>query len=210
MNKYHKILNVYIRNPETKYKTLKEGYYSKEEFKYLENCLWRCTEKIDGTNIRVLWNGRKLEFRGRTDRAQIPKPLLNKLNHHFTEERMFKTFGLSEVCLYGEGYGHKIQSGKGYLSDSHDFILFDVYLNSRFLSYDSIVGIAESMQIDHVPVYGYMTLEEAIKVTKEGFTSEISQDKNLIAEGLILKPMFDLYDDKGARIIAKLKYKDFK
>ena len=27
--------------------------YTCEEFSYLKDCLWECTEKIDGTNIRI-------------------------------------------------------------------------------------------------------------------------------------------------------------
>jgi len=33
---------------------------------------WQFTEKIDGTNIRIIWNDGKLTFGGRSDNAQIP------------------------------------------------------------------------------------------------------------------------------------------
>ena len=77
--KYHKIQTVYKRDPVTKYKTLLEGEYSLPEFEYLADNEWVWTEKVDGTNIRVMWDGwKKLSFGGRTDNAQIPTPLVNK------------------------------------------------------------------------------------------------------------------------------------
>ena len=51
--------------------------YTEDIFGALENCLWECTEKIDGTNMRVELvkeaDGWKMAFGGRTDRAVIPR-----------------------------------------------------------------------------------------------------------------------------------------
>ena len=49
----------------------------------MKNCDWEFTEKVDGTNIRVHWDGHTVEFGGRTDKAQIPKPLLERLETLF-------------------------------------------------------------------------------------------------------------------------------
>ena len=58
--------------------------YTMEEFVYLKDCKFECTEKIDGTNIRIELDNTNdevvMEFKGRTDKADIPKHLLNKLN----------------------------------------------------------------------------------------------------------------------------------
>ena len=59
MKEYHKIYTIFKRNPKTKYKTLLEGKYSLPEFEYLKDCIWVFTEKIDGTNIRVIWKMEK-------------------------------------------------------------------------------------------------------------------------------------------------------
>ena len=95
MSEYHKIQTVYLRDPATKYKTLLLGQYAKPEFKYLESCEWRFTEKIDGMNMRVFLcaddscgNGKSdfIRINGKTDRAQIPGDLLGN---------MYRTFGSS-------------------------------------------------------------------------------------------------------------------
>lgn len=80
MNEYPKIQTVFKRDLATKYKTLLEGNYSLPEFEYLKNNKWIFTEKVDGTNIRVCFRDGKVVFYGRTDSAQIPAPLIKRLD----------------------------------------------------------------------------------------------------------------------------------
>lgn len=99
--------------------------YTLEEFHYLKNNYWECTEKIDGTNIHIDFTltpkGIKdISFNGRTENALIPARLLSRLKELFTEEKLLKGFRLplateSKVAIYGEGYGVKIQSGSNRL-----------------------------------------------------------------------------------------------
>lgn len=69
-----------------------EGSYSKEEFRNI--AYWHVTEKIDGMNIRIIYNSKNktLEFRGRTDRAILPVDLLNHLKTKFTLSKFQKIF----------------------------------------------------------------------------------------------------------------------
>jgi hypothetical protein len=106
MKEYHKIQTVFMRTPESKFKTLMEGHWAFPEFEILKDIQWVWTEKIDGTNIRVMWNGAQVRFGGKTDDAQIPAFLLRVLQDRFTAERMKELFPeVADVCLYGEGYG---------------------------------------------------------------------------------------------------------
>ena len=109
MNEYHKIQTVYKRDPATKFKTPLEGDFSLPEFEYLKDNVWVFTEKVDGTNIRVMFDGETITFGGKTERAQIPVPLMNRLNQKILPQlEMFKAiFDSDRVCLYGEGYGAK-------------------------------------------------------------------------------------------------------
>ena len=150
-----------------------------------------------------------MQFKGKTDRAQIPKPLMDVLESIFNPDDMTAVFGSKSVCLYGEGFGYKVQSGKGYRAESHDFILFDVNINDMWLDFNNSLSIAESLNINHVPVVGYFTIDGAVELVKNGFKSQISEDENLISEGLILKPQIELLNRKGERIICKIKHKDF-
>lgn len=126
---YHKIETLFERDEKTK--KLIEGKFRNETIGYLKDNKWQFSEKIDGTNIRVFWDGHKVSFYGRTDKAQIPALLTNRLMELFggeVNEQMFEQkFGETPVMLVGEGYGEKIQSGGNYRK-GQDFILFDVLI----------------------------------------------------------------------------------
>jgi hypothetical protein len=214
MIEYHKIQTVYLRDPKNNNKTLLEGNWAKPEFKLLKDINWVCTEKIDGTNIRVIWNGKNVRFKGKTDNAQIPSILIESLQDTFTIEKMKKCFpDAGNVCLYGEGYGNKIQKGGNYLPDKVNFILFDVKLfvvpSIWWLNRKSNEDIAKKLDIDIVPIIGVWTLEQAIEYVKNGFKSTIAHNKDYLAEGLVMKPEIDLFNIYGERIITKIKHKDF-
>jgi len=187
-----------------------EGVWSKPEFELLKDIDWVCTEKIDGTNTRILWDGEQVIFGGKTDNAQMPPVLQQALESTFSNEQMKEVFPDSkEVCLYGEGYGMKIQSGGNYLPDRADFILFDCKVGDWWLNREAQEDISEKLGIGIVPIMGHWKLEKAIEFVKTGFKSTIAANKEYMAEGLIMKPPVDLFNRKGERVITKIKYKDF-
>lgn len=113
-------------------KKLIEGKFRNETVKYLKNNTWLCSEKIDGTNIGIVWDGHKVSFQGRTERAQIPAPLVNKLNELFggtvNEELFEQKFGEMPVILYGEGYGPKSRKAEGFIEMMyHSFSLMYIF-----------------------------------------------------------------------------------
>lgn len=205
MNEYHKIQTVFKRDPNNHYKTLLPGEYSLPAFDYLKSCKWVFTEKIDGTNIRVIWKGGVLSFGGKTDRAQIPQFLLDALESTFTQDKMADKFGDTEACLYGEGYGPKIQGGGKY-KDTNDFILFDVRIGEWWLERDNIEDVAYNLSVDVVPVIGQGSLGDMVETVKEGFNSLWGEFQ---AEGIVARPAVELKARSGERIITKLKHKDF-
>jgi ATP-dependent RNA circularization protein (DNA/RNA ligase family) len=195
-----------MRDEKTNFKTLLEGQYSIPAFRYLEKNGWVFTEKIDGTNIRVMWDGNKVTFSGKTDGSQIPAFLIQKLMEIFTAEKLAPVFP-SGACLYGEGYGAKIQSGGNYIPDGCGFILFDVLCGKWWLERASVEDIAVKLNIPVVPVIGSGTLLDAVEKTRSGFPSVIGK---CTAEGIVMRPSVEMFDRNGDRIIAKIKHKDFK
>ena len=59
---------------------------------YLKNNTWVFTEKVDGTNIRIYWDGHKVTYGGRTERSNIPAHLMNKLIELFGNEETEQLF----------------------------------------------------------------------------------------------------------------------
>ena len=203
--KYPKIYNLYRRDEKEDYQITK-GEYSKIEFGLINR--WLVTEKIDCTNIRILWDGETVRYRGRTDNAQVPTFLLDHLQKTFTSDKLLSVFGPdSKVILYGEGYGNKIQKvGSKYRKDT-SFILFDAVINGWWLDFDSVQEIAQKLSIKTVPVLGIWNEEEIYHNVYSNPYSTVS-DSRLIIEGVIARsyPMM-LFRD-GTPIKFKLKVKD--
>jgi len=208
MKEYHKINTLYKRDMETKNKTLIIGKYSMPEFEYLQNNEWSFTEKIDGTNIRVIWDStnKDITFKGKTDNAQIPANLYKELTLIFVSDKLAEVFPDTDVCFYGEGYGVKIQNGGSYIPDGNDFILFDIKIGDWWLQRKDILGIAEKLDLDVVPDIGTGTLADLVNLVRTGFNSKIG---TCIAEGIVARPLVELKARNGERIITKLKYRDF-
>ncbi len=209
---YHKIKTIYKRNPATKHKTLLEGEYATPEFEYLADNQWVWTEKVDGTNIQVMWDGEKVTLGGKTERAQIPPFLVNVLQDMFPAERLADVLD-GPVTLCGEGYGARIQKGGGnYIPDGCSFILFDIHVTTEnrrgiWLERHNVKDIAGKLDCRIVPVYGCGTLSQAVSCTFNGLDSIVAPGHT--AEGLVLRPKVELVNRMGRRIITKIKHKDF-
>jgi len=203
---YHKIKTVFKRDPDNQYKTLLEGDYALSEFEYLAENEWVFTEKIDGTNIRVIWDGERVTFGGKSGNAQIPAHLGNALQAAFPADILHPVFPDGPAVLYGEGYGAKIQKGGGNYRPDQGFILFDVYCGEMWLERQNVNDIAMKLDIPHVPVVGIGTLQAAVNKVQIGFDSVYGDFR---AEGLVMRPATELLTRRGHRVITKIKYKDF-
>ena len=210
MQEYHKIETLYKRDEKTK--KIVVGEFANETLKYLKDNVWQFTEKVDGTNIRVYWDGHRVQFAGRTEKAHIPSHLMKRLNELFggeDNEQLFEQkFGGKEVYLFGEGYGAKIQNGATYRDDV-DFILFDVMVDGWYLTRENVEDVASYFGIDIVPI----VLEGAID---DGVNYVLTQRHSIIAkngatiEGLVGRPKTEILSRDGKRVICKIKFRDFK
>lgn len=209
MKEYHKIETLFERDMEGS-KKLIEGQFRNECVEFLKDNQWYFTEKVDGTNVRIHWDGHKVSYGGRTDNAQMPMPLVERLQELFsgnTNEELFEQkFGETEVIFYGEGYGGKIQSGSLYKA-TQDFILFDVLVGDTWLKREDVVNIAEAFKLDVVPIVLEGNIQEAVAFVKTKPLSPIGEGKE--SEGLVGIPKARLTDFRGNRIIVKIKTCDF-
>lgn len=222
MYNYPKIQTLFKRDA---YNIIIPKQFATPEFEYLKDNLWECTEKIDGTNIHIdllpvyeSLDGPMVDVNmticGRTEKAEIPKHLLNKLQSIFNKDTLIEYFYKANgnscpISIYGEGYGVKIQKGGNYIKDDVNFILFDIKVGNMWLKRDTLETIAADLHLDIVPFIGYMNIPQAIEYVKKGFKSIIAENKDYNAEGLVLKTPTGLLFRNGERIITKLKTCDF-
>ncbi len=151
-----------------------------------------------------------MSFYGRTDKAEIPAKLLNRLNELFNgevNEQLFEQkFGETEVVLVGEGYGAKIQGCGSLYRQDQDFILFDVMIAENWQSRESVEDIASYFNIDTVPIVLEGTIQEAVDYVKTKPKSKIGIANS---EGIVGRPVVEMQDRCGNRVIVKIKVRDF-
>ena len=214
MRTYHKIQSIFKRDPENNFKTFLDGEWSVDAFGLLKDLIWTFTEKINGTNIRIGWDGKSVEFGGRSDNADIPSVLMKHLIDKFPSSALEDGL-LGPATFVGEGYGGKIQKGSRYRQDQA-FVLFDVYIEPTddhplgiWLEREIVESVADNLGIPVVPIIHTGPLTDGIDLVKSKPTSKASEDQSLIAEGIVARPSVELRDRLGRRIITKIKVKDF-
>jgi ATP-dependent RNA circularization protein (DNA/RNA ligase family) len=180
MSEYHKIETLYERDEH--FKIGPDLVLRNRVYDTLKT--WRWTEKVDGTNIRVIWQGGKLSFGGKTDNASIPADLVKWLYENITPEKLAACFpDGGDVVIYGEGYGAGIQRG-GLYGPTKKFIVFDVFvidtdiehtrMGGWWLSDENMRDVASKLGLDAVPYLGEMTLEDATDKVRAGFRSSLN------------------------------------
>lgn len=198
-----------------KFGDFKDGEFSQEEFKYLENNQWLWKEKIDGTNIRIYLElldngGAAYEFKGKTDGSLLPATLVKWLENWVRQTDFSPAFPDAKVgfkvTLYGEGCGAKIQKGGGNYGEQH-FKLFDILIGDFWLQPDDVATMATDLGLTYAPVVLTGTIAEAIEFTKKEPNSTFGDFK---MEGVVGCPAVRLNNAMGNRIITKVKVKDFK
>lgn len=205
MTEYPKIHSVWKRDDKGR---IIEGDFARPEFSYLCNAGWYALEKVDGMNIRVLWDGEHVKFKGKTDAAHLPATLFARLGELFHDPALFRAqFGdCTEVCLYGEGYGARIQKGENYKPDGQDFVLFDVRVGGWWLERVAVVDVAMALGCDSVPIGPCAGLVDLCSAVRAGVRSRWGDFE---AEGYVMHPAVALRCRNGERIIAKIKTRDY-
>jgi len=173
---------------------------------------WDVTEKIDGTNIRVMLSEvGDVSFGGRTNASQISGDFVQYLIRTFPQERLKAAMWIdgtpTKVVLYGEGYGPGIQKCGGLYRADKSFILFDVLVGGKWwLDCAAVNDVGQKIGIDTVPYLGRMTLNQIVERVRSPFPSMLG---TAIAEGVVARPIETLFDKNMSRVIIKLKTKDF-
>lgn len=129
-------------------------------------------------------------------------------------EQMFYGVKLEEVpiYIYGEYYGQGIQKcGSRYIKDGNDFLVFDIRRQGWWLPKAERDALCEKLGLRTVPYIGVFTLAEIEKMVIDGFPTKVpnAKDPTMIEEGIVAKPILPLLDERGNRIIVKVKYCDY-
>ena len=183
---------------------LKIGEWYDSAFDTLQNAQWNWTEKLDGTNVRVHWDGHRVSMAGRTDRAQLHGDLTGYIQDTFTEELFEQAFGSTPVTLFGEGVGPGIQKGGELYGDVKHFRLFEVKMDNVWRTRLTVVDVAAAFGVEPAELFMTGTVWEAIDVVKCGLLVDHGFGK-FLSEGLVGVPVDGFLNYNGTRIAMKVK-----
>lgn len=199
-------------------KQLLIGEYARPEFESI--CRWHVEEKIDGMNIRVMYEKQQgtngpidwVGYRGRTDNAVIPSQLGNWLRENLSIEKLAKQFAnAQEVILFGEGYGPGIQQGD-YYSKEQQFHLFDAVIDGYWLSKEKVKILGYELEIyDDLIDVGILSTQEIVEFVRSKPISQLAltqtNEKRTI-EGVVARAHPLMFCRSRHPIMFKLKCKD--
>ena len=125
------------------------------------------------------------------------------------------------ITLYGEGYGGGIQKGgHEYTSKAKggavSFRLFDVLVGDTWLRRTDVEDVAAKLGIKPVPFIALgeskCPLDRIVEAVKNGLRSIVSSEEGTTghsAEGIVAFTVEPLYNNRGQRLMFKLKSSDF-
>jgi hypothetical protein len=87
------------------------------------------------------------------------------------------------------------------------FILFDVLICDNYQPRDRVEDIAKMFDLEIVPIVYTGTIDGAIDYVRSNPKSTIGE---AMMEGVVGKPLVEMKDRCGNRMIVKIKYNDFK
>jgi hypothetical protein len=210
---YPKTDNLFNRDPDT-HKTPPALGFRAEGVEQIGR--WLVTEKIDGMNMRVVWEPDTLAppaIYGRTDRAQIPGDLLALMQATFTHDAMIEAFRdeadqiPERVVLFGEGFGAGIQSG-GHYGPTKNFALFDVVVNGTWLKWADVCDVAYKLRVPTVPVLAANATLDYVQALAQVGASTLLVDGHPKVEGIVARTDPYLFTQRGNRVMFKAKVKD--
>ena len=167
------------------------------------------SEKIDGTSGGIVWDGERISFVGHTEKSEFCPRYLEYLKRCFGtpefEAVIEEVFGETPVTIYGEGISRDYNVHYGF--PEGNFIMYDIQ-NQRgtFYTRDAVKDIAQKLELAY-PWEEEMTMKEAVEFVKTRPQSRLNAANKM--EGLVLRPLYELYSNNGGRIICKVKVKDF-
>lgn len=208
MVEYQKIETLFRFDPPTH--TYKREYYN-PIVGYLADLPWICSEKFDGTNVRVHWDGHRVEWAGRTDASELPKEADALLSATFgtpeAEVTFEQTFGEKDAILFMECYGGKVQGG--IYGGKERLIGFDVMVGGIYLDKSQVGPIMSEFGVEAVEFFEVPNLRKAIEIVWDWApASHVEDGKQTRIEGLVCVPLRRLYDHMGHRICVKIKRRD--
>ena len=167
-------------------------------------------EKIHGTSAHIAYKeGQPLKFFS----GGVQQGPFEALFNRDTLLEKFIQLGHKDITVFGEAFGGKCQGFSHTYGPALRFVAFDVALGEgNFVSVPESCTIAQALGLMFVRYKRIPTTMEAIDAERDRFSAEAEfvgiQGKHM--EGVVLRPLQEVRDDRGNRICCKHKRDEFR
>jgi len=121
--------------------------------------------------------------------------------------------GAQEVVVYGEAYGGKMQGMRDSYGDNLAFIVFDVRIDTVWLPVPAAEAVATKLGLEFVPWVKIPATVESCDAERDrpsGVAERRGRGFDKRREGVVLRPVLEVLNLYGERIIAKHKRDEFR
>lgn len=166
-------------------------------------------EKVHGTSAHIYFkSGQPISFFSGGEKHENFKSLFNE---EFLQTAL-ESFGIESIVINGEAYGGKCQGMSKTYGKELKFVVFDVRFNGTWLPVPAAEQVTKMLKLEFVHYVKISTKLEDID--RERDADSVQAIRNGMGEGhkregIVLRPLEELVDERGNRIIAKHKRSDF-
>ena len=165
-------------------------------------------EKLHGTSAHINFKGGVLTFySGGEPHAKF----VTLFDQDFLRTA-FASFAQGEITVFGEAIGGKQQGMKETYGDELKFVVFEVKFNDTWLTVPHAAAAATMLKLEFVDYVKIPTTMDAINAERD--RDSVQAVRNGVGagkkrEGVVLRPLEELDDSRGNRIIVKHKNAEF-
>ena len=162
-------------------------------------------EKIHGTSARVAWRADGLHFSSGGEKHERFVKLFDEVKLR----ELFGVLGHADVTVYGEAYGGSQQAQKWRYGESLRFVAFEVEIGGVFLAVPQAHDVVAKLGLEFVHYVKVSTDLPSLDAERDAPSEQAKRngvvDCDKPREGVVLRPLVELKDNAGSRIISKHK-----
>lgn len=165
-------------------------------------------EKIHGTSAHISWKNSNVSFFSGGAEHLLFTSLFDAkfLKSKFLER------SLSDITIYGEAYGGKMQNMRETYGDKLRFVVFDVMVNNIWLNVEQAERYVKNFDLDFVPYVKCSTDIEVLNALRDSPSEQAVKCGITVPkkrEGIVIRPLVEMITSDGSRVISKHKIAEF-
>jgi len=165
-------------------------------------------EKIHGTSAHIGYRNDTISYFSGGAKHDIFLAIFD----HDRLMHLFVDLGQTDITVYGEAYGAKVNGMRETYGESLRFVVFDVKIDKTWLRVPDAEDVAQKLGLEFVDYKQVSSDLEAIDAERDRDSTQAIRNgigAGKMREGVVLRPLEELRDSRGNRIMAKHKRDEF-